>query len=378
MTRKEYKSIITDLIYLAACVVKGEIPDRDRVTAMDLNLLYTAANRHKLTAIIAAALESAGIADADFVEAQAKAKRKCALFSIEANRITEKFEEAGIWYMPLKGLVIKELYPYDWMRQMADVDILFDGRYREQVKDIMTERGFTAVSYGGGNHDCYEKPPVYEFEMHNALFGNSDNNIDAPGYYAEAENMLLQGDTGKYSRKFSDEDFYLYMIAHEHKHYYSGGVGFRVLLDIYVYWRQLGESLNKEYLKKESEKLGIAEFEKKNRELAFAVFEGKEVTKEQTDMLEYMLFSGSNGTWEHWVENMLKANGTGIKAKIKYSMKRVFLPMEVIETRYPLLYKHKLLLYIVLPVLPFYRFAGQIFRRGSFLRCEIRTILKRK
>lgn len=46
------------------------------------------------------------------------------------------FEKAGIWYLPLKGVILKEMYPVYGIRQMADNDILFDFTYRKEVKDI--------------------------------------------------------------------------------------------------------------------------------------------------------------------------------------------------------------------------------------------------
>lgn len=62
VTREEYGAVMHDVIRLSAGVVKGEIPDRKWIEGMDLSLLYKASKQHLLTAIVAYALESAGVA----------------------------------------------------------------------------------------------------------------------------------------------------------------------------------------------------------------------------------------------------------------------------------------------------------------------------
>lgn len=45
-------------------------------------------------------------------------------------------EQRGIWYLPLKGIILKEFYPSVGMRQMSDNDILFDEAFAEQVRGV--------------------------------------------------------------------------------------------------------------------------------------------------------------------------------------------------------------------------------------------------
>ena len=73
--------------------------------------------------------------------------------------------------MPLKGCILKEMYPDFSMRQMADNDILFDEKFRSAIRQYFIDHQYTVVSYLQVNHDAYEKPPVLNFEMHTALFG---------------------------------------------------------------------------------------------------------------------------------------------------------------------------------------------------------------
>jgi len=100
-----------------------------------------------------------------------KAVRKNILLDAERTAIFERFEQQGIWYMPLKGSILKELYPENGMREMADNDILYDSTKQAEVKKIMLSMGYSAESVGKSHHDVYMKPPVLNFELHTLLFG---------------------------------------------------------------------------------------------------------------------------------------------------------------------------------------------------------------
>lgn len=351
------------MIYLSSCVINGQTPDRRRVEKMNLSSLYLVAKHHMMTAITAYALESAGIKDEAFTQAKAKAIRKNALLEIEKDAVTAKLEAEGIWYMPLKGSVLKELYPAEWMRQMTDVDILFNANCRAKVKEIMECLGFmTTVFENGGHHDCYQKAPVCDFEMHHSLFDPmsfeyaSRQNANIIEYYENVQNKLLPDYKNRYGRKLSNEDFYIFMIAHEYKHYYVVGSGIRALLDIYVYWRKLGDRLDTNYIAKELQALEIMEFEQRNRELAFNLFEGKRLPQDHSEMVEYIMFSGVNGTYKNVLKNQLNRFGSGREAKLKYCLSRIFPSMVYIKLYYPFVYNHK----VLVPFLPIYRLGKRL------------------
>ena len=49
--------MITDFCYLAACAMHGAAPDAQQVASMDMEALWKMAHAHKMTAMIAMALE---------------------------------------------------------------------------------------------------------------------------------------------------------------------------------------------------------------------------------------------------------------------------------------------------------------------------------
>lgn len=249
-----------ELIYLLACAVNGTVPDKERCAALDLEKLYRQAKAHTVRAAVCMALERAGIADSAFAEAKNKAVRKVVYFDIERGKMFAEFERRGIRYMPLKGSVLKALYPATGMCEMADNDILYDKTRQNDVKGIMTANGYTAVAVGHGNHDVYRKPPVLNFEMHTGLFGgHHDEKLYE--YYREPVRLLIKDEGNNYGYHFSDNDFYVYITAHEYKHFSGGGTGIRSLLDCYVYLKAKGSVLDFGYIEKQLEMLGITEFE---------------------------------------------------------------------------------------------------------------------
>lgn len=209
MTKEEYRKSIDEVIYMCTCAVNGEVPDKEHTASINLENLYKAADKHNLCAIVGYALESAGVFDHAFIQAKAKSIRKVTVMEIDKELLFERFEQEGIWYLPLKGTVLKDLYPSIGMRQMADFDILFDSSYQEKVREIFLELGFTCEHYGKGDHDVYFKKPVSNFEMHTALFGPT-HEIALYEYYRDIKRIMRKDDNNKYGYHLSTNDFYIY------------------------------------------------------------------------------------------------------------------------------------------------------------------------
>ncbi len=374
MSGKEYRDAVRDVIYLAGCAVNGEKPDRNRAADFNVEHLYEAAKRHQLTSITAMALESAGIRNKAFTEAKGKAIRKVILFDNERRGVLTKLEEAGIWHMPLKGCVIKDLYPMIGMRQMADNDILYDVSRSRDVRTIMEDLGFETVQYvrNAFNHDHYNKAPVFNFEMHRALFtpGAGEKIFQ---YYQQIRKKMVRDPDNQYGYHLTGEDFYIYMIAHEYKHYAGGGTGLRSMLDTYVYLKKKGRELDWTYIAGELEKLGISEFEEQNRTLSLHLFNREELTAQDQAMLDYILSSGTYGNWTHLIAHKVEKFGGGRRGKVKYLMSRMFLSMKGIERFYPFFYKHK----ILLPVLLVYRLGRGLTVRRRIVKDELTSLFRK-
>lgn len=363
MTGNEYRSAMADVAWLAGCAVRREVPNAGRLSKTDLKRLLEAAEKHKLAAAVGMALESAGIRDPGFVVAAASAQRRMALLDADRAKVTERLEAEGIWYALLKGSVIRDLYPRFGMREMVDADILFDASRAPDVKRIMLDLGFTVDEYGHRNHDTYHKAPVSSIEMHRSLFC-PEAAPDLYAYYARVKDRLLPVAGTTCAFRFSDEDLYLYLTAHEYKHYSTGGTGLRSLLDIYVFLRN--RPIDRDYVAREAAVLGIAEYEQKNRELAFRVFDGAELTPEEKGMLDYMIASGTYGTEAHKAGNEVARKGRGA-----YFLSRLFPSIDYLAKLYPALRKAPFLY----PLFWMLRMLRGIFFRRKQMKAQLKAAL---
>jgi len=367
MEKAEFRKNAADMIYLTACAVNGITPKKERLDSMDIKKVFEVCQKHILTACAAYALESAGVKEHDFTQAKEKAIRKNVLLDAERVMLLKRLEEEHIWYMPLKGALLKDWYPKLGMRQMSDNDILCDSSRRADIKKIMLEMGFTCRHYGIGNDDAYLKEPVCNFEMHNALF-TSTHVGKLCDYYSDVEKRLIKDEDNEYSRHFSNEDFYIYMIAHEYKHYATGGTGVRSLLDIYIFQKLFGDLLDRDYIDRELKELELEDYERNARELAEKVFTLKALTIEEKKLLDYYVISGTYGTVSNHVENKLQKTAQG--SKFKYIIRRIFPDMKTYKVWYPWAYKHKWLL----PAAWAFRLVRGITVRRKTISSEVKAL----
>ena len=209
--------------------------------------------------------------------------------------------------------------------------------------------------------------------MHTAIFGECHKK-ELYEYYQNVKRLMQKYDNNKYGYHFSANDFYVYISAHEYKHYSSGGTGLRSLLDTYIIWKKLSDELDIDYIRTETDKLGITDFEQNNKKLALDLFSGNELSSEEQKMLEYIIFSGTYGNIKHSVDNKIEKYGGGKKGKRKYILSRLFLSMEDIKAYYPFFYKHK----ILLPCLFFYRLGRAVTVSRKKTKAQLKTLRKKK
>lgn len=354
-----------NLIYLSACAVNGKIPEIQKVKS-STDKLFSAARRHMLAATVGMALEEAGIRNEIFDQAIAAAQRKNALLDADRARVLASLEKAGIWYMPLKGVLLKDLYPRYGMREMVDNDILIDPEHRNDVRRIMEDLGFVTKLYEDNNHDVYHKKPVSSFEMHVYLV-NGRSNDALLTYYLNIKDRLLKDKENQYGYHFSDNDFYLFLMAHEYKHYVEGGTGLRSLLDIYVYLKQKQKNLDWNYIQMEIQKMDIANFEKVNKALAMHLFEGENLSTSEEEMLEYIISSGAYGTIENDTANQINKAG----GRLKFALSRITLTHEEMLNEYPVLQKAPWLY----PVMWVWRFIRMFFINHKYFMYQLKAAL---
>ena len=147
---------------------------------VDWNRLFSIARRHKVEAMVFRAVESLGTCPAPLFKQWKSfadnALRSELLYDAERMTLFAEFDRADIDYLPLKGILLKDLYPHKGMRQFGDNDILFRKKQKRKLKKIMQGHGYHCEKNSDYSaHDVYTKPPIFNFEMHRALFNRSEN-----------------------------------------------------------------------------------------------------------------------------------------------------------------------------------------------------------
>ena len=378
------------LIYLMACSLQGTKPEEALLANIDMEALLRLAKAHSVSAMVCMALEqtdafqhAAETTRLKWLDCKNKAVRKNMLLDAERHRLEKEFAEHGIWYMPLKGSILKDWYPKFGMREMADNDILFDASKRKEVKAIFQGRGYTVKGYNKGNHDEYEKPPIYNFEMHVSLFPGTYKKLTEQ--YENVKEHLLPVDGTAYQFAFTPEDFYVFVLAHAHKHYSYSGTGIRTLADIYIMNQKLGGTMNWEYVDSELRGLGIFSYERESRELAQKLFGIAELptkanlSEAEQQMLAYYLGASTYGTIENRTLNQmqkLQPDGGAITAhtKRKYLLSRIFPGREWCKACAPTVYKYP----VLLPFFWVWRLAVKGVKRRDIAKQELEAIKRER
>ncbi|MBQ7642613.1 MAG: nucleotidyltransferase family protein [Clostridia bacterium] len=252
----------------------------------------------------------------------------------ELKRLCTAFEDKGIDYMPLKGSILKNLYPSTDKRTMGDIDVLIRGEDREKIFETMKELGYEFTKES--DHEIVFKISNVVVELHKRLIPSY--NYDFDRYYSDSWKFAKIKRGHEYA--MTDEDFFVYIFTHFAKHYRDKGAGIKYVVDFYVYTKSRN-NLDNEYIEAQLTKLGIEKFYRNVKELIGVWFKG-EKDSEMSDFLTRRIFmSGVYGTNANGkVSNLVKTKKRTrfYKAAIFFGV--AFPKVETMKLLYPVLNKH--------------------------------------
>lgn len=334
---------ISYLIHLIGCALDNTIPEElpQDVTWKDI---YQLAKYHSINNLIFYSIEKlAKKPDEElykkWMESRDKAIFKGITQLYERDSIIEKLTEAQIDICPLKGCIIKELYPSQDMRTMADLDILMDSNKADVVKKVFKEMGYTLDHIDEEGHDVYKKRPVMNVEMHHYLVPLEVLQDKMLQYYKNVWERLKVTKDNVHCYYMSKEDFYIYHIAHMVKHYKLGGTGIRSFIDIYIYKKHYDKLLDWKYIYDELDKMEIRELAIVFEKIAQAWFQDGIIDDEVKQITTYVITSGTYGTLERshkvFMQNKLEKSTN----KFTYTIRRIFPSMKEMRKGYTILYK---------------------------------------
>lgn len=254
--------------------------------------------------------------------------------------IEKAFEAENIEYMPLKGTILKSIYPKPEMRTMGDADILIKTEQYSKIKPIMERLSYTFKCET--DHELVWVKPALVIELHKGIM--TTYNKDFYSYFGSGW-KLAESVPGSSGYKMSTEDFYIYTFVHFTKHYRISGIGIKHLIDMWVYTNAHPE-MDWTYIKKELEKMKLSEFHL-NIKKTIAVWFGDEAPTSVTDLITNVIFSsGQYGSAEMAIINRSLQNGKNsvLKIKVYKTLQSVFLPYKTMRSKYAVLDKAPILL----------------------------------
>lgn len=352
------------LLYLICCAIKQEDaqPPKENINTQKLLAL---AVKQQVYAIVLPCLEKMDILPEDEKEKWHSHKlseiQKNLIVNSSREALAEELDEAGVKYIYVKGLVIRDYYPQSQMRQMSDNDIVYDASMRDELFRVMKNQGFYLTASQEASDDFY-KAPCVNMEMHKKLFVSNRSIKSELDLWQRA--TLEEEGRAKYN--ISPDDNYIYSLAHMYKHYTSTGCGVRFLSDTYLL-HYSDDKLDFDYINQKLDELGVLEFSKKVLHLVDAVFNDAPSNDEDTQLLEEIFAGGIFGIHKTLQENVEENGG-----KIGYIWHKIFPSMKRMKKCYEILEKKPYLL-------PFYYIKHFFLRyknKGEKARKELKNVLK--
>lgn len=261
-----------------------------------------------------------------------------ARFEVTGQQVFANLEKSGIPFIPLKGILLKELYPQPSMRSFTDYDI-YIANMGDAVKAVMENSGF-AVKDRSGHDVTYYKNPSLNFEMHSSLF---EGKYTFNGYFDEPFNNAVLKENSKCCHLLNNEYSFIYTFCHLYKHFTLTGCGLRQFMDIYVMTNKL--KLDFDYIENEIKKLKLTDFYNTVKRVNAVLFDGNEPDRDILEICEYIFNNGTFGIEMNFLINECDEEiGNFILWKIKYFAKRWGLSFSRMKDRYNFLGKMPFLL----------------------------------
>ncbi|MGN0181061.1 MAG: nucleotidyltransferase family protein [Candidatus Ornithomonoglobus sp.] len=236
--------------------------------------------------------------------------------ALEFEALSQAYEETGIDHIPLKGSVLKYLYPMPDYRKSGDIDVLFHPEdERSKVEPIMEEYGYTREGLADYHklHSVFDKPPFVKVELHRKLVHSDDRAVKMCERVWEC--VELKAGT-KHTYNMNNEFNYFYTLAHLRKHLYNSGAGIRMVTDLMLIRKKL--KLDEQRLNTYLKDGNLMELDSFIRMLIEKWFGNGIEEDERINMLEHIILtSGSFGN--AYSKQIIASNDVGVNKS-----KRIF------------------------------------------------------
>ena len=256
----------------------------------------------------------------------------------EAQALVKMFREEGVDFSLLKGLHLKKCFPQSVMRSMSDLDILVRTEQLEKVKEMIQPKGYKFETETDHVTE-WSKGDYIHLELHKKLV---PRNQPFGEYYADSWRFFKPVEEGSNEYAMSPSDEYIFLFLHFAKHYISGGVGIRQMLDLWVF---SSNDIDYSYVERQLETLSLAEFWKNIRATLDCWMNGADSTEKTDFITDFIFSSGVFGNHHNYlIANAVKSNEKPEHAGKRRIFELFILPYSGMCIKYPVLKKYPVLL----------------------------------
>lgn len=260
----------------------------------------------------------------------------------ELEALFASFDDHGIDYLPVKGTVMKALYPDPVFRWMSDSDIVIRPEQYETISEILKEKGYVFLLET--NHELTWQKAEFVIEFHRTIF-DSDYSTYFQYFRDVFQNAVCREGTHRFEMNATDE--LIYNTAHLAKHCLIGGTRLRSLIDLYYFLQN--KTIDEKRLKDELDQVNLYPFFELVRDTVISWFRDgnpdpkgelllRTIFQESQEMNDSKKFA--------YYASLDSKGGKDLSSATKAGtfLRRVFVPYKILQKKYPTLGKAPVLL----------------------------------
>lgn len=306
-----------------------------QITPEIMDKLYTVSKKHDLAHIVAAVLQKNNLLGEDKLSQRYSQDLYMSVMryeniQYELERICELFESEQIIHIPLKGSVIRKFYPEPWLRTSCDIDILIHPEDLDRACELLRNRlDYRSEPCSYKDISLYAPSGVH-LELH-FMIQEDIESLDR--VLCRVWEYAYPAAEGGWRYEMTPEFFMFHIFAHMSYHFSGGGCGIRTFVDVWLLMNRM--EYDETILQKLCEESNIWQFVLAVRTLARIWFEDEPYDELSTELEAYVVSGGTYGT----KETSMTAKKTKTPRRMKYILKRIFVPHRHLIILYPRLEK---------------------------------------
>ncbi len=239
----------------------------------------------------------------------------------ELAHIIAVFEREEIPYIPLKGAVLRVLYPEPWMRTSCDIDVLVHEEDLDRAADALVAEGFTTDGVRD-YHDMSLFCDGVHLELHHNILERVPQ-MDA------VLATVWEHTVSKGCYHLEKPAFFLFHhIAHMAYHFLGGGCGVRTVMDLWLLLKHSNCSATE--VLSFCERGGLSTFAEQMCALTDVWFGDGEHTDITRGAEQFILYGGAYGSHAQGSASEAARYGTAVAV-----WRKVWMPYTDLKRVYP-------------------------------------------